>query len=168
MVAHGTTLQTSVGATTVLRRKPNQEGKEEEGDHPQEGVQLDHRVQHEVRRVDPLVVVGLEILMVPRGKAEEEATLAERLQDHLREVAQRAPLTLALCARIIFWESVKRNRMNAPSGTLHHVGSSRRETAKKEGIANICILRLQTNRPNKAQEDPVEVAVRVQRMCCLP
>ena len=102
MVAHGTTLQTSVGATTVLRRKPNQEGKEEEGDHPQEDVQLDLRVQHEVRRVDPLVVVGLEILVVPGGKAEEEATLAERLHDPLQEVAQRAPLTFALCARIIF------------------------------------------------------------------
>ena len=130
-VAHGITLQKSVGATVRLNRKPNQEEKEEEGDHPQEGVQLDLRVQHEVRRVDPLVVVGLEILMVQRGRAEEEATLAERLQDPLQEVAQRAPLTLALCARIIFWGSVNRNRMNAPSGTLHHVGSSRREIAKK-------------------------------------
>ena len=106
-VAHGTTLQTSVGATVGLRGKPNQEEKEEEGDHPQEGVQLDPRVQLEVRHVDPLVVAGLDILMVPRGKAEEEATLAERLQDPLQEVAQRAPLTLALCARIIFWEMQK-------------------------------------------------------------
>ena len=103
-VAHGTILQKSVGATVRQRGKPSQEEKEEEGDRFPEDVQLDHKVRLEARHVDPLVVVGLEILVVQRGRAEEEATLAERLQDPLQEVAQRAPLTLALCARIIFWE----------------------------------------------------------------
>ena len=160
-VAHGITLQKSVGATVRLKRKPNQEEKEEEGERFQKDVQLDHRVRLEARHVDPLVAVGLEILVVQRGKAEEEATLAERLQDPLQEVAQKAPPTLVLFAKIILWENAKRNRMNAPSGILHLVGSSKRETAKKAGIANICILRLRTNRPNKALESPVVVAVRV-------
>ena len=103
-VARGTTLLTSVGATPRQKGKPSQEGKEEEGDPFPEDVQLGHKVRLEARHVAPLVVVGLGILAVPRGRAEEEATLAERLQDPLQEVAQRAPLTLALCARIIFWE----------------------------------------------------------------
>ena len=98
------------GATAALRRKGKQEGEEKEGDHLLEGVQLDLRVQPEVRCVDPLVVVGLVILMAPRGRAEEEATLAERLPDPLQEVAPEAPLTLALCARTIFLDSAKGNR----------------------------------------------------------
>ena len=102
IVAHGTIQQTSVGATTVPGGKEDQEGKEEEGDHPPEGVQLDLKVQHEVRRVDPLVVVGLETLMVQRGKAEVEATLAERPQDPPQEVARKAPQTLVLFARITY------------------------------------------------------------------
>ena len=101
MVAHGTILQTSVGATVRLRGKPSQEEKEEEGDRFPEDVQLDHKVRLEARHVDPLVVVGLEILAVPRGRAEEEATLAERHQDPLQEVAPKAP-PLALFAKIIF------------------------------------------------------------------
>ena len=70
-VARGTTLLTSVGATVELRGKPNREGKEEEGDHSQEGVQLDPRVQLEVRHVDPLVVAGLDILRDPGGRPRE-------------------------------------------------------------------------------------------------
>ena len=102
IVAHGTIQQTSVGATTVLRRREEQEERVEEGDHPLEGAQLDPRVQHEVRRVDPLVEVGLETQMAQGGRAVVEATLAERLQDPPQEVARRAPQTLALYARITF------------------------------------------------------------------
>ena len=91
-----------MGATTVLRRREEQEERVEEGDHPLEGAQLDLRVQHEVRRVDPLVGVGLGTQMAQGGKAEVEATLAERLQDPPQEVARRAPQILVLFARITY------------------------------------------------------------------
>ena len=91
-----------MGATTALRRREEQEERAEEGDHPLEGAQLDLRVQHEVRRVDPLVEVGLGTQMAQRGKAEVEATLAERPQDPPQEVARKAPQTPVLFARITY------------------------------------------------------------------
>ena len=103
-VVRGTTLLTNEGATLSQKGKPSQEGKEEKGDPFPEDAQQGHKAQLGARHVAPLVVVGLGTLAVQRGKAEEEATLAERLQDPLQEAAQRAPLPLALCARIIFWE----------------------------------------------------------------
>ena len=102
IVAHGTIQQTSVGATTVLRRREEQEERVEEGDHPLEGAQLALRAQHEARHVDPLVEVGLETQMAQGGRAVVGATLAERLQDPPQEVARRAPQALALYARITF------------------------------------------------------------------
>ena len=89
------------GATTVLRRE-EQEERVEEGDHPLEGAQLDLRAQHEARRVDPLVEVGLGTQMAQGGEAEVEATLAERPQDPPQEGARRAPQILVLFARITY------------------------------------------------------------------
>ena len=102
IVAHGTIQQTSVGATTALRRREEQEERAEEGDHPLEGAQLALRAQHEARHVDPLVEVGLETQMAQGERAVVEATLAEKLQDPPQEEAQRAPQTHVLFARITY------------------------------------------------------------------
>ena len=100
-VVRGTTLLTNEGATLSQKGKPSQEGKEEKGDPFPEDAQQGHKAQLGARHVAPLVVVGLGTLAVQRGKAEEEATLAERHQDPLQETALRAP-PLALFAKIIF------------------------------------------------------------------
>ena len=162
-VVHGIIQRTSEGATPVPRKREEKEEKAEEEDHPLEGVLLALRAQPGAPRVDPLVEVGLGTQMAQRGKAEVEATLAERPQDPPQEVARRAPQTHVLFARITYEVSAKGSRINAPSGILLHAGSSKRETAKRAETANICILRLRTSRRSKAPESLAEAAARVRK-----
>jgi len=104
-VAPGIILMKSVGATTALRRHARQEDEEEEGYHLLAGVQLGLKVQPEARRMDPLVAVGLVILMGQRGRAEEEATLAEKLSDPLQGEALEAQPILVLYAKASFLDN---------------------------------------------------------------
>ena len=112
-------------------------------------VQVDLKLQEEAHQEVPQDVLGHPKVLAHVAEAAEGDIQEGKFQElHLREV--QGPLSVhGLSAEIICWGSASISRKTATFGILHLAFTTRRVSARREGIASTSIPRLTTIKQGK-------------------